>query len=661
MTGLSRIVEKASGGALLLLLLGAVLSGTGFSGCARVEPGVVLEPMRARADVELSERQVDYQDEIYPFFDQYCFSCHGKSRQKAEVNLFAATDVRDIGQHSSMWTRVLTMLESGQMPPEDEPQPMDFDREDIAGFIEAELDASARAMTPDPGRVTWRRLNRQEYDNTIRDLLGVEARPADSFPVDDSGYGFDNIGDVLTLSPLLMEKYLAAAEEVAGEYMARELAVEPGESALFVCGHGEGDHSRDCAKTILRSFASRAYRRPATRSEVRDLTGLVSMVRRGGDSFEDGIQLALEAVLISPNFLFRIEQDRRPKDPGYVRYVNDYELASRLSYFLWSSMPDDALFALAADGRLREPKVLAEQVERMIADEKAWAFVENFAGQWLELRNLGLVKRDRDLYPAYRGDLRRAMRKESELFFDAVFREDQSILRFLDADFTFVNETLAEHYEIPDVSGKEFRRVALDGGQRGGVLTQASILTLTSFPKRTSPVLRGAWVLENILGSAPPPPPDDIPELPDDPEDIEGTFREQLEMHRSDASCASCHSRIDPLGFGLENYDAIGRWRTEERELPVDSSGVLPTGEAFSGSAELRAILLNDPDDFVRCFTEKVLIYALGRGVEPYDRPALADIIEELEADEYGFHGLVRAIVSSVPFQLRRGEGGPEA
>jgi len=628
------------------------------------EPGIQLQPQAARSAETLALQQDEYAGNIYPFFEQYCTSCHGVRKSEGGIDLRAATEVSAIGQHEDVWRRVLAMIETGQMPPADEDQPTPADREEIAGFIEAELDTAIRAMTPDPGRVTVRRLNRQEYEYTVLDLLGVNTDAARSFPVDDSGYGFDNIGDVLSTSPLLMEKYMSAAEEIAKAAIAQDLT-PPAEGEapaprIFICRHPAGEHASGCAKTILRDLAARAYRRPVTASEVRDLTSLAGLVQQEGGSFEEGIQIALETILISPKFLYRTERDKQPRDPEYLRRVNDYELASRLSYFLWSSMPDAELFALADAGTLSDPEVLSAQATRMIGDEKAWRFVENFAGQWLQLRNLHLVQRDDDLYPEFNRDLRNAMRRESELYFDAMLRENRSLLEFLKSDFTFVNNRLAKHYGIEGVEGDDHQRIAVDGVQRGGVLTQASVLTLTSFPTRTSPVLRGAWVLENILGTAPPPPPEDVPVLQDDPDKLTGTLREQLEAHRANPSCASCHARIDPLGFGLENYDAIGRWRTHERDFPVDSTGVLPSGQSFDGSAELRAILIADPDDFVRCFTEKMLTYALGRGVEPYDRPTVAGIMDRLAQDEFRFHTLVQEIAASVPFQMRRGEGGGE-
>lgn len=634
-------------------------------GCLGTQSPIELSPALHRPPLELARQQEAYASGIYPFFEDYCFSCHDTKHQESGIDLEAATLASSIGENETTWERVLAMLRSGQMPPEKEFPPSAVEREEVAGFIEKELDAAIRAMQPDPGRVTARRLNRQEYDNTVRDLLGIDSNPSRAFPVDDSGYGFDNNGDVLSLSPLLMEKYLSAAEDLVEAATARELdSPDDGAAAdryLFVCGHGRGEHVKGCADTILRRFASRAYRRPVAKADVRGLKRLAALVERQGDSFEEGIELAIGAVLVSPNFLFRIERGRDRADPNALQYVNDFELASRLSYFLWSTMPDEELFALARAEELRNPETLSAQVERMIADERSEAFVSNFAGQWLELRNLGLVRRRREQFPDFDRQLRRAMATESYLFFGAILRENRSILNFLDSNFTFANERLAEHYGWPGVEGEDHRRITLFGEQRGGVLTQASVLTLTSYPTRTSPVLRGAWVLENILGTVPPPPPEEVPPLEDDPRKIEGTLREQLEAHRSGALCASCHSRFDPLGFGLENYDATGAWRTEERGFPVDSSGVLPTGESFEGSAELRRILVTHPEKFVRTLTEKVLTYALGRGVEVFDRPVVAAIEERVAEDGYRFQTLIREIVLSVPFRMRRGEGESKA
>ena len=599
------------------------------------------------------------------FVERHCSLCHGESMQQAGLNLVARAAEPVTLENEADWERMLAMLGRGAMPPPERPRPSSRDVERVLTVIDRELERVARNVKPDPGRVTARRLNRVEYKNTVRDLLGVDYDTLKAFPPDDSGYGFDTIGDVLTVSPLLMEKYFAAAEQIAADAVAVGPSDEEGATGryerIFVCGHPAGEHNAACARKILAPLARKAYRRPPTRKELKGLTGFVRMVENDEGSFEEGIRLAIEAILLSPQFLFRIERDRAPDDPDKMHPVNDYELAARLSYFLWSSMPDDELLQLADEGRLRGPEVLHTQVKRMLADAKSAALVENFAGQWLELRNLPLAYRDRETFPEFNRDLRRAMGKETRLFFEAIVHEDRSVLEFLDADYTFVNELLAKHYGIEGVEGEEFRRVKVDGKQRGGVLTQGSLLTLTAHATRTSPVLRGKWILENILGTPPPPPPPNVPRLENASGKIEGSLRERMEQHRSDATCKSCHARMDPLGFAMENYDAIGRWRTMDGETPIDASGTLPTGESFTGPAELKAFLLGRKDDFVGTLTEKMLTYALGRGLERYDRPAVEEIARAVTDDEYRFSRLVLGIVQSMPFQMRRGDDGGKA
>ena len=690
------------------------------------------------------------------------------------------------------------------MPPDDHPQPSEQEIDALRTWVDAELSKIDCGGTVDPGRVTIRRLNRAEYDNTIRDLLGVDFHPADDFPSDDVGYGFDNIGDVLSLPPLLMEKYLAAAETIAeqaivtgsnarpmlksyaaesldagggdlrsdvrilasngeiavshgfprdatyiirvrgygeqagkdparmailidgktlktvdvkakegstGTYEVREklrggsrrvaaaflndfydpkhpdakqrdrnLAVESIEIEGPIAAKGDplpASHKRiifrtprrpeefpECASAVLERFMMRAFRRPVTGGEVSKLVRLVEMARENGDGFERGIQLAVQAILASPQFLFRVELYRPKRDKngkviekGAAVPLNPFELASRLSYFLWSSMPDDELFKLALDGKLNDDAVLEEQVKRMIRDPKAQAFVENFAGQWLQLRLLKTVNPDRGQFKTFDEPLRDAMRQESEHFFGWIMREDRSVLDFLDSDYTFLNERLARHYGVPDVKGPKFRRVTLKGRERGGLITQASVLTVTSNASRTSPVKRGRWVLEEILGDAPPPAPPNVPVLSEDKKAVlSGTLRQRMEQHRTDPSCAVCHARLDPPGFGLENYDAVGAWRAKEGKFAIDASGELPTGESFNGAAELKAILYKTrKTEFVRCLTEKMLTYALGRGVEDYDACTIEQIVKDVTADRYRFSRMVLGIVKSDPFRKRKG------
>jgi hypothetical protein len=418
------------------------------------------------------------------------------------------------------------------------------------------------------------------------------------------------------------------------------------------------DGRREYAREILIRLAGRAFRRPATDQEIARLVRLFETGEGREKNFSEGIHLALQAVLVSPHFLFRVELDPESAPPGSIRSLNDFELATRLSYFLWSSMPDDELFLAAAVGKLHEPAELTAQARRMLKDAKSRALVDNFAGQWLQLRNLKNFAPDKKLFPDFDEKLRTAMREETERFFAAVVGEDRSVLDFLDADFTFVNERLAKHYGIADVSGPDFRRVQLGGPQRGGVLTQASVLSVTSNPTRTSPVKRGKWVLENLLGAPPPPPPPGVPELKDSAQGpADGSLRERMEQHRAKAECAVCHTRMDPIGFGLENYNAIGAWRTHDGAFAIDPSGTLPGGKSFAGPSELKQILKLKQKQFVQCLAEKLLTYGLGRGLEEYDRASVRDIVEASEAENYRFSSLVTAAVRSDPFLKRRTSG----
>ena len=413
-----------------------------------------------------------------------------------------------------------------------------------------------------------------------------------------------------------------------------------------------------CARKVLGSFARRAYRRPVTASETDRLTRYVRMAVKGGQSWERGIQLGIQAVLISPNFLFRVETDPTTKTTQHP--VSSYEMASRLSYFLWSSMPDEELFRLAAKDALQQPDVLAAQVKRMLRDPKAHALADNFAGQWLQLRKLNNISPDPQRFPDFNDGLRQAMKTETEMFFEAIVREDRSVLDFLNARFTYLNEPLAKHYGIAGVTGRNFRRVVLTGDQRGGILSQASVLTVTSNPTRTSPVKRGKWVLENIFNTPPPPPPPNVPQLADEKKGpLQGTLRQRMEEHRKNPVCASCHARMDPIGFGLENYDATGGWRTTEDKYAVDSSGVL-YGQKFSTPAQLKMILLLKRSQFVRCLTEKMLIYGLGRSIEANDRCNVSAMVNRIEKSNDKFSALVTTVVQSSPFRMRRGDGGTQ-
>ena len=724
----------------------------------------------------------------------------------AGLNLAVLTQPESLQTHRDVWEKAMDRVRAGEMPPKDANILEPAEVQAFIAYVDREFDKADRELKPDPGRVPIHRLNRVEYQNTIRDLVGVDFRASEEFPADDSGYGFDNIGDVLTVSPLLMQKYLSAAEAIAAravggdplpspgvftrranvrqigdgtielkqvvafdaEYLIRigitgrrsneprlnekkepipleTLSLKPvnvvvtvdgervktatvpveisavnkqgggtqrtvleirmflpsNEHAIRVMFEGDEDFSKippqyrrdagfniypeyvdiagpyaptetrvvpkkvltcdpatgtSCVNRILSNLVHRAYRRPVTSAEVARVTGVFNKARASRYPVLQSLQFAVAAVLVSPEFLFRIERD---PGPGRIATVTDVELASRLSYFLWSSMPDDELTRLAEANKLHEPQVLRAQVARMLADPKSGAIAENFAGQWLETRSLDAVAPDRTKFPTWSNDLRESMRTETRLFFDHVLRENRPVTDFLDANYTFLNSILARHYGIPGVEGPEFRKVELATDQRSGVLTHGSVLTVSSYPTRTSVVIRGKYILENVLNSPPPPPPPDVPGLDDAPIGVSRSLREQMERHRADSLCASCHSKMDPLGFALENYDAIGRWRTEDGKLPLDVSGALPNGRKFTGPAELKTLLRERMPAFTRSLAEKMLTYAIGRGVESYDRLVIRQLVQQTTDAEYRLQALVQGIVESVPFRQRRGEMKP--
>ena len=423
---------------------------------------------------------------------------------------------------------------------------------------------------------------------------------------------------------------------------------------VVICRHRPGEHDESCAGEVVSILARRAYRRPPTDHEVATLVGLVRKAEAAGDTFEDGVQLAIQAVLLSPHFLFRVEHD--PGD-GAVHPVSDHELAARLSYFLWADMPDARLAGQADAGRLADPEVLREETARMLDDPRASSLVDDFAAQWLQLRTLSRVKPDPTRFPTVDDELRDAMHTETRLFLETMMREDRSMLDLLDAPFSFLNGPLARHYGIKGVDGERFRRVTLDGAQRSGLLSQASVLTVSSYPTRTSPVLRGKWVLENLLGTPPPEPPPDVPALETEGVDQSLSLRAQMEQHRANPACAACHRQIDPLGFGLERYDATGAWRTHEGDTPINDRGVLPDGTTFEGPAELKAVLKSRAPAFRRALAEKLLTYALGRGLEPYDRNAVAGVVESARRGDDRWSAYVTGVVESAPFRMRRSEG----
>jgi len=587
----------------------------------------------------------DFKKDILPVLENYCFSCHDETA-KGGVNLEALSQDSTFWMEPKTWERTLNAIRDASMPPAKKPQPKAAERALLSAWLASTLDNPDAAKVPsDIGRKPIQRLSRLEYNNTVRDLLGVDSQPADRFPPDGGGGGgFDNNASTLFIPPILMEKYLAAASDLVS-------AAKP--DLIFRIRPSETKDARTAARENLTWLAERAFRRPVAGDEIAALLGLFDETMQQAGKWDDAMRQSVRAVLVSPSFLFRVEQDR----PGLVpQRVSDWELASRLSYFVWSSMPDEPLFALAREGKLSEPATFEAQVRRMLADAKARVFAENFASQWLRTRELRTsVRPANDGQPEFTPALRDAMAREPIVFFDALLRGDRPLTECLDADYAFVNAELARFYGLCEPGGDGFERVTLTDRTRGGVVTMAGVLTLTSYPRRSSPVLRGKWIMEEILGAPPPPPPQMIKSLPTSDKGRNGlTFRQQLEVHRSKPECASCHKTMDQLGFGLENFSPVGSWRTTAGNNPVDASGELPDGTKFTGPVELKRLLSERRDEFMRNLTERMFSYALGRGVEQTDWLAVRQIARAVANDGYRAQRLVLEIAKSPAFQLRK-------
>ena len=753
--------------------------------------------------------------------DRYCIGCHNATTNTAGLTLDTISR-QPIERHPEIWEKVVRRLRARQMPPAGLPRPGQAAYNAAVQSLESSLD-SAAAAHPNPGRTdTFRRLNRTEYGNAIRDLLSLDAGADALLPGDQSSHGFDNV-TVGELSPTLLERYISAAEKISrlavgrparspggdtirippdltqekhfeglplgtrggaivphtfpldaeyeisvrlardrnehieglkepheiellldkkrlglftieppprgddhrtadqhlkirvpvkagpheiaaaflkkptalletarqpyeahfnfyrhpriqpavysisilGPYDAKGSGETPSRRRIFVCRPAGASEEETCAIRIIETLMHRAYRRPVTDADLARPLDFYRQARtnagaRGGapnDAFEAGIEMALRALLVSPEFLFRIEQDPAGIAPDTAYRVSDVQLASRLSFFLWSSIPDDELLDAAIRGDLGKPAQLEKQARRMLADKRSQSLVTNFASQWLYLRNLASITPDMRRFPGFDDNLRQAFRQETELFFESILREDRSVLELLDAGYTFVNERLAKHYGIPHIYGSRFRRISLgDDSKRGGLLRHGSILTVTSYPTRTSPVIRGKWVLDNLLGIPPPPPPANVPELEDNKVAAGLSMRERLAEHRDNPACAGCHQLMDPVGFSLENYDAVGRWRAREAGHPIDASGGLPGGSRFDGVSGLEQALLSRPEIFAGVVTEKLLTYALGRGIEHYDAPAIRKILRHARDGDYRLSSLIIGITASVPFQMRRSQ-----
>ena len=614
----------------------------------------VASPQCAAAPSEVDGK---FSHQLSAYFDTYCIDCHGADEQMAGITVNSVGSREDVLKNGKSWSRVLKMIRLGAMPPEDiEPRPTTKESRSVAELLEDALSSIDCRQLAQPGYPTVRRLNRVEYNNTIRDLFGVHLTPADDFPSDDVGEGFDNIGGVLSVSPLLLEKYLSAAEQVTAGILENTDDSDTSRN-LFAVSANDQTSVHQAAIKFVRPLLPRVFRRTVTEAEIERFAGFTElMIQDQTVTWEQAVAATVQAMLVSPEFLFRLEQDPADSEPEYQ--LNAHELANRLSYFLWSSMPDEELFGVAEEERLHEPHMLATQIERMIQDDRSMALVNNFAAQWLNLRLLEEAHPDGRVFDSFDEDLRRAMLQETSLVFRRIMIEDRSVDELLIGQFTFVNEKLAVHYGIDGIVGDEFVLVSLENSPRCGILTHASILTLTSYPRRTSPVQRGKWILKNLLGDAPPPPPPDIPELNESAkEHPERSVREQMAVHRRNPVCASCHQVMDPLGLGLENFDGIGRWRDEEQGRTIDSRGELPGGKKFENPQQLAEILLSRQDGFVRTLVQKMLIYATGRGLEYYDRCVVDDCVEYMDRHDNRFSSLVRSIVQSDAFMKR---GRPE-
>jgi hypothetical protein len=609
---------------------------------------------------------------VAPLLEKYCTDCHGGEAPKNDVSL-EFVDGQDVGRRLlkdyRLFEHMADRIRSGKMPPKKKAQPNEAEKNILLTWIDQEL-VAALGSRPFGQVARARRLTRVEYANTIRDLFSFEDFKAEDLPPDDIGYGFDNIADLLTVSSGHLEQYLSTAEQVIAQLdktakVSRNWAEKDGtysepDSGVFLPIRDVKlgfNNNQVRVRMVLEKFLPRAYRRPVAPVEIDRLMEFARLsLAQEGESFirPKSTYATLRAALSSPYFLYRIEQD----PPDGIAPINEYELASRLSYFLWSSMPDDELFNLAKENQLRAHQ--EEQVRRMLKDRKARALTENFAWQWLHLTGLKKVAPDPKLYPDFNEQLRQDMREETRQFVSHVIGEDRSIMEFLNADYTFLNERLARHYSIEGVQGDEFRQVRLDAQQqRGGLLTQGSILALTSPPTRTSPVKRGVWVLETLFNDPPSPPPADVPPLEKEGTALTGSVRQVLEKHRANAQCAGCHSRIDPYGLALENYNAIGVWRTKERDQQIDSSGTMPDGTAFRNMAEFRALLNDQRAEFRRALVEKLLIYAQGRGLEYADHRAVREICADVEHHDDRFSAVILAIVQSDLFQKRQSKEEP--
>jgi hypothetical protein len=618
----------------------------------------------ARAD--LAE---DYEKIIKPLLVKKCYDCHDNEQAKADLNLERFADFEAIKAEPEVWQLALERVQAYEMPPKKSGELNYGEFERLAGFLRklpkpAAVDcnqlASDRTASYYRGYVMSRRLNRAEYLNTVRDLFGVafDRQLERLLPTDGGGgEGFDTTGDTLFISSIHIEKYLAAAEQITQAVLPyrtrrQDRELRAARERILFKQPGLFARAEPPAREVISAFARRAWRRPVTTEEVDKLMLLFQRADARGDSYAASVRLALKGILISPHFLFLAEPE--PAEAGIQRLA-DVPLASKLSYFLWSSTPDEELLTLAEQGRLADPLVYRAQLRRMLKDTKAKALGERFALQWLDLDKLGgEVKPDTTKYPEFDPALANSMKGEVKAFFNHLVREDRSLLELIDSKYTFANARLAQLYGLEGITGEELQRVEVADASRGGLLGMAAVHALTSYPLRTSPVLRGRWVLESLLGDKIPPPPPDVPALDEEAAETHGlSLREQLEQHRLKAECAACHDKMDPLGFGLENFDVLGRWREEMHGEPLDTQGTLPTGETYEGAPGLKQVLLARKDKIIRHLTRKMTGFAFGRELNKFDNCVIDDAMKALEANDWRTTVLIEAIATSYPFQHR--------
>ena len=596
----------------------------------------------------------------FEFIKRYCLECHSGEKPKASLDLSRFDSMDKILSEALLWDDILIRLSQGDMPPKEADLPTLNERSEFLNWVESSLQKAACQSGPHAGPAVLRRLNRAEYSASVRDLLDIHFDAGEALPSDGSGgEGFDNASETLFISPIHAEKYMDAAR-VAVEYAF----ADPRSLRRFLVAEPDEKTSPEvAARRVIEDFLPRAFRRSIPESEILEYLALFHAAYKADPSFMVAIRLTLQAVLISPKFLFIAEEPNFDSKP---HKVTDHELASRLSYFLWGSLPDDELLKAADEGNLSDSRILQEQFKRMLGSQnsrKVRNFSQNFVEQWLGTRALGREFKPDKSIRGYDSELEGGMKYEPVFFFHEILTENRSLLDLLKADYTYVNRRLARHYRIKGEFREQPKRVQLtDENRRGGLLSMAAVLAVSSYPHRTSPVLRGKWILETILGDPPPPPPPNVPELEESASSVSSeSLRQRLELHRQNVACAQCHDRIDPLGFGLENYGVLGRWRDKYEGHTVDARGALPDGTTFSGPAELKLALLGRKDQFVRHLTKKMLGYALGRGLTYYDYCAVNSIVDKLRANDYKSHHLLFGIIQSVPFRFKAGIASSEA